>query len=45
MQAGTNLTDAPEVTRELAVDLTPPALESATVEGDRLTLTFGRAAG
>ena len=38
--SGTNLTDAPEVTRELAVDLTPPALESATVEGDRLTLTF-----
>ena len=38
--SGTNLTDAPEVTRELAVDLTPPALESATVDGDRLTLTF-----
>ena len=38
--SGMNLTDAPEVTRELAVDLTPPALESATVEGDRLTLTF-----
>ena len=38
--SGTNLTDAPEVTRELAVDLTPPALESAMVEGDRLTLTF-----
>ena len=38
--SGMNLTDAPEVTRELAVDLTPPALESAMVEGDRLTLTF-----
>ena len=38
--SGMNLTDAPEVTHELAVDLTPPALESATVEGDRLTLTF-----
>ena len=38
--SGMNLTDAPEVTRELAVDLTPPALESATVDGDRLTLTF-----
>ena len=38
--SGMNLTDAPEVTRELAVDLTPPALESVTVEGDRLTLTF-----
>ena len=35
-----NFTDAPEVTRELTVELTPPALESATVEGDRLTLTF-----
>ena len=38
--SGMNLTDAPEVMRELAVDLTPPALESATLEGDRLTLTF-----
>ena len=38
--SGMYLTDAPEVMRELAVDLTPPALESATVEGDRLTLTF-----
>ena len=38
--SGVNLTDAPEVMRELAVDLTPPALESATLEGDRLTLTF-----
>ena len=38
--SGMNLMDAPEVTRELAVDLTPPALESAMVEGDRLTLTF-----
>ena len=38
--SGVYSTEAPEKTRELTVDLTPPVLESATVEGDRLTLTF-----
>ena len=38
--SGIHHTGTTELTRTLVVDLTPPALKSATVEGDRLTLTF-----
>ena len=34
---------APEMIRELKVDLTPPALESAVVDENRLTLAFAEA--
>ena len=36
---------APEMNRELKVDLTPPVLKSAVVEGDELTLTFDETLG
>ena len=38
--SGPHLSVAPEMIRELKVDLTPPALESAVVDENRLTLTF-----
>ena len=41
--SGPHLSTAPELTRDLKVDLTPPALVSVVVDGDRLTLTFDEA--
>ena len=38
--SGPHSSVAPEMIRELKVDLTPPALESAVVDENRLTLTF-----
>ncbi len=38
--SGPHRSVAPEMIRELKVDLTPPALESAVVDENRLTLTF-----
>ena len=38
--AGPHASVAPEMIRELKVDLTPPALESAVVDENRLTLAF-----
>ena len=38
--SGIHYTGTTELTRTLVVDLTPPALVSVTVDGDRLTLTY-----
>lgn len=38
--SGPHMSTAPELARDLKVDLTPPVLVSAVVDEDRLTLTF-----